>query len=615
MNPKSKSRPKTKLSTKLKRAFSAEGRTALKRGVVKHHLAIIASLLVISYVGGAAYMVNTNMAKNNSSLSDVFTLPSKNSEYAGRHAANNNPNPVIDYKKLSKLTDNYLHIDSYQVKDKKQMYSDSLLERYSYFKNGNSNFINSYVGSHGVISDSDPITNVQTQGVFSRDQYATRVALSTNYKFSQWNRELNPVIDYANYLRSYSVYNKQFATSSHAIINSLTPTDTNVNNDGNDDSETLYFSKNFAPSESRSLDYFSESPAATDWAFGIDDKLKQKASSQNENLMYAHGSIGSDDGDPHDDTYFFDGTEMSMPSLPSDSTTAFWGKQLRAKKLYKHVGNTVYSNGNAYFLQQMYQNYKNMCAGQEADYKKLGDDYKMIDVYKKGWHVSPVMFNDFVRQPNKYGSPYQFNYVVDGKPVWQVYDPESHDMLNYIEKQNYNLPANYDTKHYYYRTIEGTLVRDDNIETVNGNVQPLIMGRPDSSRPMPKNSSDSSYYNTQQEYSYASKYGFFAGDASQRLNYLRNDSGLEPLWMVGINNNAQIGTVHPGEIIRFDDKLTPKHVSKYYVVENGHKLYIPTYKVSGYDCFKVKMSFKGEVAHYVRAQDAYMLCGNKVVRD
>ena len=58
---------------------------------------------------------------------------------------------------MSKNSADNLHIDSYTVKNINDMYTDSLLERNSYFSGSGTNFVNSYVGSHGIISFCDPI--------------------------------------------------------------------------------------------------------------------------------------------------------------------------------------------------------------------------------------------------------------------------------------------------------------------------------------------------------------------------------------------------------------------------------------------------------------------------
>lgn len=593
-----------------------ELKNKFKKKVLAKKIAITVGVLVGAYVIGFGVYLNNKMQNNNSNLADAFILPAKNASYGKAHVSTNDPNPKIDYSKVpNAIRNKYLHIDSYTLKNKNQYFTDSLLERYSYFKQGNSNYINSYIGSHGIISPCDPITLSIKQSVLGGSTYATRTALSQNYKFSDWGADLDPIIDYANELRSYSAYHKLFNTHNSTVIKGLTPDDHYENNEGNDDFENTYFSKNFAPNETKSLDYFNNSVAASDWDFGLRDNLVESYEEHHEGLMYAHAELGNDNGDPREDTYFFDGFKMTRPSLPKDTTTVFWGKQLRARKLYNHSHqNVAYSNGNVYFLEQMYKNYKAMSNG-DATTKKLNNNYHLIDVYKKGWHLDPIMFNDFVRQPNKYSSPYQFNYVENSKTIWQVYDPDSQAMTNYLESQNYNLPCNYDKDHYYYRTLEGTLVRDDNVKYVNSNIKPMIMGDIHSDRPMPKNGNEQGYYNSQLEYDYATKYGFFASDASQYLNYKRTDGGFEPLWMVGLVNDDTIGTYHPGEIVKFNDHLSSKKISNYYIDDNGVKKYIPTYRVKGYDCFKCIVTFKGATRNYARAQDAYMLMGDKIMKE
>lgn len=84
--------------------------------------------------------------------------------------------------------------------------------------------------------------------------------------------------------------------------------------------------------------------------------------------------------------------------------------------------------------------------------------------------------------------------------------------------------------------------------------------------------------------------------------------------MVSLVGDDCIDTYHSGEIVQFNDKLSDKKVSKYYIVDNGVKKYIPTYKVDSYVCFKATVTFKSATKHYVCAQDAYMLMGDKVMK-
>ena len=242
---------------------------------------------------------------------------------------------------------------------------------------------------------------------------------------------------------------------------------------------------------------------------------------------------------------------------------------------------------------------------------KLNDKYRLIDAYKKGLHLNPIIFNDFVQVNNKYDSPYLLNYQYNGQPVWMKLHPKSQAMLSYLECQDYNLPCNYDNDHYYYRLLEGTLVRDDSITYVNGNIKPMIMGDIHD-KVMPDNKKDQAYYATKMEYDYARKYRNNYKNASQYLNYERSDGGLEPLWMIGLAKDKQIGTYHPGEIVRYNDKLSTKPISKYYIVQHGKQYYLPVYNVHGVTCFKATVTFKGKTRYFVRAQDAYMLMGNKI---
>lgn len=114
-------------------------------------------------------------------------------KYADSHASVNNPIAEIDYKRVPQSTrSKFLHIDSYTVKNKHDIYFDSLLNRYSYFKVGDTNFVNSYVGSHGIVSFKDPIVSI------NKPFTNKNVALSTSKRYSDYNRSTAPLVNYAN---------------------------------------------------------------------------------------------------------------------------------------------------------------------------------------------------------------------------------------------------------------------------------------------------------------------------------------------------------------------------------------------------------------------------------
>lgn len=503
--------------------------------------------------------------------------------YAQKHKATNDPVPKIDYDALPKDTNKrYLHIDSYQVKNSQDIYFDSLLERYAYFTGVYRDEINSYIGSHGVISPKDPITKADL--VFAK-KYAKYVALSDSSQYSDLSLNYNPLIEFANKARFYGLYqnktNEPFNAWNH-IFGQYSPSAKAKDNpyEGLD-----YWTNDCAPNE-----IYGNSKHA--------NKVTVALFQADMPDSYNDGTLG-----------------IKAPGLPRDSTNDYRFGQLSAKTFHNGLtNNTIYSNGNSYFLQQMYQNYKQLCHDDPAT-REFADSYRFIDAYHQGWHISPIMFNDFVRQPNYLKSPYLFNYWRNKKYVWQVINPKSQIMLNFLEKQNYNLPCNYDNDHYYYRTIEGTMVRDDNIQYVNNKVKPLIMGRPTDKKMMPHSKKDQLYYNNNIEFEFAKKYKKDPTKASLMLNYKRLDGGFQPLWMIGLVGDDNIGTYHPGEIVRFNDKLSAKKVSKYYIVDNGVKKYIPTYKVNGYDCFKATVTFKGVTKYYMRSQNAYMLMGDKIMKE
>ena len=551
--------------------------------------------------------------------SQVMTKQEKT--YNKIHKSSNNPMPRINYKKLS--NNNHLHVDSYDIKDNKRIYYDSLLMRYGYYYHGNSNLVTNYVGSHGIIGPTDKITPI-SNSLFSENKI--HVALSKGAQYSSLNLNLYPLVDYANRFRIrniyYSLENQNNPNYMNGPLYRLMKL-SNLDPESDNDDCIFYFIKDCAPNEcaglSDFLGNFYDNPPTH---YSVPQELKEKHSIKWCAPIFMNEAQAEDYGDGDSINYsdwqftYLNGKLLSKPlKQPKDPTRKFTGEIISTKVFNSKRGkpNVLYSNGNSYFLQLMYKNYENM-SNNNSKSRNFNSNYKFIDAYRKGWHINPIMFNDFVRQPNTYNSPYLFNYTIGDDMAWQNIKPMSQTMLNYIEHQDYNLPCNYDNNHYYYRTIEGTLVRDDNIKSVNNGRNVFIMGNPSSSRKMPtgKNSLEKEYYSTSIEYQYAVKYNDSPVDASQFLNYKRCDCGFEPLWMIGLINDSKIGTYHPGEMVRFAGTVTSKPVSHYYIIENGQKHYIPTYKIHGKDCFKAICTFKGQTKHYVLAKDAYMLRGNVI---
>ena len=544
--------------------------------------------------------------------------------YNKNHEQYNTPTPFINYDKLSSDTKNHLHVDSYDIKDNKRIYYDSLLERYSYYSDGNANLVNSYVGSHGVISPTDKITSINGT-LFNRSK--AHIALSKSPQYSALNLDLWKLVDYTNRFRILNIYGSLRGSGGRNYDDGKTyhlMKLHNANDVGQDGDCIFYFIRDCAPNECAGLsdfmgNYYPDPPAH----YAVPQELKNKyhvkwCAPIFMNLAQSEDTY--DDGDSFSysnwEYTYLNGSPLSKSlKQPKDPTRKFTRGIISANEFNskRHYSNKLYSNGNSYFLQLMYKNYENM-SNNNSKSRNFNSNYKFIDAYRKGWHINPIMFNDFVRQPNTYNSPYLFNYTIGDDMACQNIKPMSQTMLNYIEHQDYNLPCNYDNNHYYYRTIEGTLVRDDNIKSVNNGQNVFIMGNPSSSRKMPtgKNSLEKEYYSTSIEYQYARKYNDSPVDASQFLNYKRYDCGFEPLWMIGLINDSKIGTYHPGEMVKFAGVTTDKPVSHYYIVDNGQKHYIPTYKIHGHDCFKAICTFKGQTKNYVLAKDAYMLKGNVI---
>ena len=129
-------------------------------------------------------------------FTNPFVLAGNYIVYSFEHHAINDVNP-IDKNRSTK----YLHVNSYQLKSKAILYADSLLERYSYYEQGDRQYINAYVGSHGIISSKyDPITSINH--VY---YYNSFVSLTTNYKYSDLASNPENVNSYANISRILSL--------------------------------------------------------------------------------------------------------------------------------------------------------------------------------------------------------------------------------------------------------------------------------------------------------------------------------------------------------------------------------------------------------------------------
>lgn len=515
-------------------------------------------------------------------------------QYDKLHKADNNPNPVIDYTSIPKnIRQKHFHIDSYVIRNKKDIYFDSLLERYSYYNQGNRNFVLSYSGSHGIISPTDEL--ISTTSALQRPNLPC-VALNRGAGYSDLNLRLSDIIDYANQFRILSIYrNSGKAHNTYSTSSRTFPIYSGYSGDYN-----FYYITDCAPSESYMLEaYLLDAKGGEQTKYKIDsfwaDKFKVKWFVPI--FQYMLNRVDNDGVEHWSYGFLDDGDFSDSIKTPEDKTKKFLYKPVDSRQLYYAFKNhTLYSNGNAYFLSKMYQNYDNIT------------HYRFIDAYQHDNHLSPLVFNNFVRPANKYNSPYLFSYKAHS-----LHDKQ--DMLNYVEGKDNNLPSMYDKHHYYYRTIEGTVVRDDNIMYVNNYIRPMIMGKPNAKRNMPTSKADEAYYNTNLEFEEAFKNRKDPIFASQMLNYKRTDGGFEPLWKIGLTNNKRIGTYHPGEMVRYDDKLSTKKISHYYIVDNGVKKYLPVYNINDTPCFKATVTFKGQTRHYVRAQDAYMLMGCEIQHD
>lgn len=580
-------------------------------------ITLISILLIILIVGICLFFWLRNPLADHKLL---IQTPS-GAMYLSKHKAINDPNPKIDYNKPTKASQVGFatHIDSFNVKDNKRIYFDSLLERYSYYdKVGNPDFVNSYIGSHGIISHDDPILPVHShfsnkipKGISFKntESYLKQMkkdnrnphpsfALSNSIQYSNLQLNNQKLIDYANKFRARNIDALESADGYmingkyHAIIEPQVDPYA-------DKQIQYYYIQDCAPSESYDLNNFIRTTQNNSIRYRVPEDAKEEAYVKWCVPIYRERFTGEfvDEGGDWVKEYLDGKSLFNKLKVPTDQTSDFQVNSLKIDDLYNSQRKTFYSNGNSYFLQQMYENMQHI------------KNYHLISAYNSNWYLSPIIFNTFVRNTNQYSSPYLFNYWQNNQTLLEKAKPNTQEMTSFLEQQSNNLPANYDQNHYYYRTLEGTLVRDDNIKSINNNQSVLIMGNPHDDR---SQIGSKKYYQSELEYDYAKKYQGKPEEASKFLNFKRCDGGFEPLWKIGLENSYKIGKYHPGEILKFADNLSNNQISNYYVVQNGQKLYIPTYNIDGQTCFKVKFTPQEPFGEYVRAQDVWLLNGNQV---
>lgn len=581
-------------------------------------ITLISILLIILIVGICLFFLLRNSLVDHKPL---IQTPSS-AMYLSKHKAINDPNPKIDYNKPTKASQVGFatHIDSFNVKDNKRIYFDSLLERYSYYdKVGNPDFVNSYIGSHGIISHDDPILPVHShfsnkipKGISFKNTapYLKQMkkdnrnphpsfALSNSIQYSSLQLSNQRLIDYANKFRARNLDVLESADGYmtngkyHPIIHSSVYPD-------DDKQIEYYYIQDCAPSESFGLTDFVKDNQHSNTEYQVPQDEQDETNLNWFVPIYQNRRIsdGIEEGpDIWENEYLNKVKFSSKLEIPTDNTKDFSANSLKISDLYDGNRKTLYSNGNSYFLQQMYQNMQHI------------NNYHLISVYNSNWYLNPVIFNTFVRNTNQSSSPYLFNYWQNNQTLLEKAKLNTQKMTSFLEQQSNNLPANYDQNHYYYRTLEGTLIRDDNIKSINNNQSVLIMGNPHDDR---SQIGSEKYYQSSLEYEYARKYQGKPEEASKFLNFKRCDGGFEPLWKIGLENSYKIGKYHPGEILKFADSLSNNQVSNYYVVQNGQKFYIPTYNVDGQTCFKVKFTPQEPFGEYVRAQDVWLLNGSQV---
>lgn len=512
--------------------------------------------------------------------------------YGLRHRSVNTVTPAISYEKLPSLTKQHLHIDSFVLKNHSKLYGDSLLMRYNKSNVMNADYINSYIGSHGIISFNDKIMPCSSFLGLTSSYQNSNLALNPNYIIDYAN--ISRIDCFAHKINAHNLINKNIQLQDrrllkhhHAYVAEFVGTY----------APDIFFSNDFAPSEAYHLDNFK-----LDFYYqgkqllhfdNKDYRFKYYLEHNYQPIFFGVTSFSQDINPKYAGKLrYLNGSLLYQPKIRFDYTHFFYANSFTTD-LSSIPNNTVYSAGNSYFLTCMFKNLYNL------------KRYHIIDVYYHGLHLTPLVFNCFVKIPNIYDSPYLFN---------NLYTTSS-NAITAIENVDYNLPSNYDAKHYYYRTISGTLLKDTDIQYVNNHIKPLIMGNPTQKHFMPVNAKFKSYYATDLEYKFARKYNKNFKQASQQLNFKRCDSALEPLWIIGLINNKQIGTYRPGEILKFNDTLSLKKISHYYIVKSGKRQYIPVYKINKQDCFKAICTFKNKTKRYVRAQDAYLLMGYRVRHD
>lgn len=346
-------------------------------------------------------------------------------------------------------------------------------------------------------------------------------ALSNSIQYSSLQLSNQRLIDYANKFRARNLDVLESADGYmtngkyHPIIHSSVYPD-------DDKQIEYYYIQDCAPSESFGLTDFVKDNQHSNTEYQVPQDEQDETNLNWFVPIYQNRRIsdGIEEGpDIWENEYLNKVKFSSKLEIPTDNTKDFSANSLKISDLYDGNRKTLYSNGNSYFLQQMYQNMQHI------------NNYHLISVYNSNWYLNPVIFNTFVRNTNQSSSPYLFNYWQNNQTLLEKAKLNTQKMTSFLEQQSNNLPANYDQNHYYYRTLEGTLIRDDNIKSINNNQSVLIMGNLHDDR---SQIGSEKYYQSSLEYEYARKYQGKPEEASKFLNFKRCDGGFEPLWKIAI---------------------------------------------------------------------------------
>lgn len=379
---------------------------------------LISILLIILIVGICLFFWLRNLLADHKPL---IQTPSS-TMYLSKYKAINDPNPKIDYNKPTKASQVGFatHIDSFNVKDNKRIYFDSLLERYSYYdKVGNPDFVNSYIGSHGIISHDDPILPIHShfsnkipKGISFKNTapYLKQMkkdnrnphpsfALSNSIQYSNLQLNNQKLIDYANKFRARNLDALESADGYmingkyHAIIEPQVDPYA-------DKQIQYYYIQDCAPSESYDLNNFIRTTQNNSIRYRVPEDAKEEAYVKWCVPIYRERFTGEfvDEGGDWVKEYLDGKSLFNKLKVPTDQTSDFQVNSLKIDDLYNSQRKTFYSNGNSYFLQQMYENMQHI------------KNYHLISAYNSNWYLSPIIFNTFVRNTNQYSSPYLFNY-------------------------------------------------------------------------------------------------------------------------------------------------------------------------------------------------------------